>query len=232
MTTTKKLKFMALIVTILAGFLLIFFTAARAESTGGIKNITVAPGENSACRFVTWQSDSGQEESLELYQVDQDGNRQMKANTFQVNPSDSVSKEGFYTYRVALKDIFTGIQSYSYRVGSASAGWSDYYPINSSNRDGDNAFSFLFAGDTQIGSGEKKADTDGWNMSLDKARSWFGDDIEFLITAGDQVNNGDDEAEYDGFFHPNGCVLCRLPLIRAIMMDGVIAIVSILPCRM
>jgi len=88
---------------------------------------------------------------------------------------------------------------YAYRVGNEDR-WSETYTFNTeSSKD----FSFLFAGDPQIGSsGNADKDTAGWNSTLRKAENWFAG-VNFMISAGDQVENATYEGQYDGFLSPN-----------------------------
>ena len=63
------------------------------------------------------------------------------------------------------------------------------------------AFSFAFAGDPQIGaSGNADSDTQGWDKTLGIiADSTQFDGVDFLLSAGDQVNTASNEDQYNGY---------------------------------
>ena len=63
------------------------------------------------------------------------------------------------------------------------------------------AFSFAFAGDPQIGaSGNADSDTQGWDKTLGIiADSTQFDGVDFLLSAGDQVNTANNEDQYNGY---------------------------------
>ena len=63
------------------------------------------------------------------------------------------------------------------------------------------AFSFAFAGDPQIGaSGNADSDTRGWDKTLGIiADSTQFDGVDFLLSAGDQVNTANNEDQYNGY---------------------------------
>ena len=63
------------------------------------------------------------------------------------------------------------------------------------------AFSFAFAGDPQIGaSGNADRDTQGWDKTLGIiADSTQFDGVDFLLSAGDQVNTANNEGQYNGY---------------------------------
>ncbi|OUP40461.1 hypothetical protein B5F22_11235 [Pseudoflavonifractor sp. An187] len=63
------------------------------------------------------------------------------------------------------------------------------------------AFSFAFAGDPQIGaSGNADSDTRGWDKTLGIiADSTQFDGVDFLLSAGDQVNTASNEDQYNGY---------------------------------
>ena len=63
------------------------------------------------------------------------------------------------------------------------------------------AFSFALAGDPQIGaSGNADSDTQGWDKTLGIiADSTQFDGVDFLLSAGDQVNTANNEDQYNGY---------------------------------
>jgi len=63
----------------------------------------------------------------------------------------------------------------------------------------DASFSFLVAGDPQIGaSGDSARDSKAWATTVDTAHRWFPD-ARLLITLGDQVDSASSQSQYEGF---------------------------------
>ncbi|MGF6376176.1 hypothetical protein M2140_001247 [Clostridiales Family XIII bacterium PM5-7] len=92
-----------------------------------------------------------------------------------------------YTYRIASTDGKQTSAEYTYTA-----------PIN------EKGFSFLFAGDPQIGANDIQNDTEGWSMALDIGLS-LEKNASFILTAGDQIDSSKKEValnEYFGFRKP------------------------------
>jgi hypothetical protein len=141
---------------------------------------------------------------------------------------------GLYSFKATLSGLNPNT-NYVYRVGGAD-GWSKTYRFstgkyamgteaggtawggNGGSTDGvfNNQykhFSFIAAGDPQIGAdgggAQRKIDIDSakWTQTLARAGDWFGDDVDFLITLGDQVESNNNversEREYAAFLAPD-----------------------------
>ena len=85
-----------------------------------------------------------------------------------------------YVYRVVNGDTVS--QIYTFETG-----------------DFDEGFSFILAGDPQIGAGNTETDTVGWDETLDTAIAQL--DPDFLVSAGDQVNTNNNETQYTGYLN-------------------------------
>lgn len=110
---------------------------------------------------------------------------------------------GFYSNKAVLKNLdeFT---SYIYRVGNDD-GWSETYTFATQDLGKKDSFSFLFAGDPQIGASRNtENDTKGWVNTLDFATEKFPQ-TSFILSAGDQINDkgASEESQYQGFFTPD-----------------------------
>ena len=81
-------------------------------------------------------------------------------------------------------------------MGSEEEGWTEIRTFRTGSF-GD--FSFLMAGDPQIGSsGSVDSDKNGWQNTMDQAMAQFTD-VSFLLSLGDQVEHAASETEYEGF---------------------------------
>lgn len=99
--------------------------------------------------------------------------------------------------------------TYLYRVGNDEK-WSDTYSFTTQALGQDQEFSFLFAGDPQIGaSGNSAADTTNWQNTMSRSLQAFPQ-TSFLLSAGDQVNSRDSDTEYEGFLSPDAMRLIPL----------------------
>ena len=147
-------------------------------------NILINVGKDSGCYNVTWTSSVTSTEYVQWAESD--------SIIDSVFPEDAFVTEAEKASGVARVSI-SGLKEdteYTYRVGSDAIGWSESYSFTTDADFDDKAFSFIFVGDPQIGSGIRENDLDCWNITLEKARNWFGDDVEFLMSAGDQVEDG------------------------------------------
>jgi len=116
-------------------------------------------------------------------------------------PADTSELPGYSIYKATISELAENTE-YVYRVGK-SGNWSDAYSFKTGLFD--HKFSFLFAGDAQIGVVDIATETTAWNTTLEKAKEWFkGEDMGFLISAGDQVHNINFKAddEYAGLLAP------------------------------
>ena len=168
-------------------------TAAAIEGDN-TKGVIFTLGKDHTSFNFTWKAASSSDEYLQ-YAINSEGDSSMPAAYTQVKASIDSNNRG-YTARASIKGLREDTE-YCYRVGSDSAGWSDVYTFKTADNDG--AFSFILSGDPQIGATGNEYDTRNWNTALNNAREWFGEDIDFLMTAGDQVNTNTTHNQYKGF---------------------------------
>ena len=196
--------------------------AATAATTQNYRDVNLGVGDNDRTRYVTWESNSGADESVRIVEASKlvtaaDGTKTFPESGVNVvkaeKYADSVGvdgdgqeydygRDGYCNYHARIKNYFKDNTQYAYQIGGANGNWSEIYYTDTQEKTGDKSFSFVFAGDPQIGaSGDKGSDTTGWQRTMSYVESWFGDDVEFLLSAGDQINNyNPDEAEYQGYF--------------------------------
>ena len=112
-------------------------------------------------------------------------------------------REGWSSYKATVSDLAANT-AYIYRVGNGT-NWSAAYGFETGNIGNGESFSFMFAGDPQIGaSGNAASDTEGWTNTLDTMMSAFPE-TDFMISLGDQINASNPETvegEYEGYFAP------------------------------
>lgn len=118
-------------------------------------------------------------------------------DTYRSSVAYSSSSET-YIHRVSVFDLKPETE-YVYRLKNGSTVSKNYYFKTAAT---DN-FTFAFAGDPQLGAyGVNHITPDGnnWAKTVDFVKSDFPETTLF-ITAGDQVNNGNNEAQYDAFLN-------------------------------
>ena len=169
-----------------------------------IKNLVLGIGSTEAERNINWLSSAKETEVLQYTIMPtgwEDGaSFPTDATTVEAQGADS-GFAGFYSYKANM----TGLQSdtsYIYRVGKEGA-WSDVYSFTTSRMGTGLEFSFLLAGDPQIGaSGNIDNDKTNWNTSLRNAVDALPG-TDFLLSAGDQVNSKTVNDQYDAFYSPD-----------------------------
>lgn len=105
---------------------------------------------------------------------------------------------------------------YIYRIGIESEDeivfLSDVYSFKTG--DGKHGYSFLAVGDPQIGSSrDAESDGAGWQNTMDAALEMY-QDVDFMVSVGDQVESASSEEQYTYFF--DGFDSTSLPLATAV----------------
>lgn len=166
-------------------------------------------GKDETSRNVTWMMNVSTQVEVQWADAsDYDGitfpeKRSRARATLEKNP------ESLYTARALISDL-KAESSYVYRVGSDVDGWSKNFTFKT-GKFNDNNFSFIFIGDAQIGAGIEQLDAKKWNDTLTNAQNWFGDRIEFIMSAGDQTDDAAIHSQYTSFIAPDS--LRSIPLI-------------------
>ncbi|MDR1573914.1 MAG: fibronectin type III domain-containing protein, partial [Clostridiales Family XIII bacterium] len=175
-----------------------------------LKNVSLQIGADPTRRNLVWYSNSSLAGTVQLALKSAMTGDEFPA----VNAEFSAEKEasnltGFSVNKATITGLAANTE-YVYRVGN-SEGRSDIYSFKTQSFDG--AFSFLAAGDPQIGVRAVATDVAGWTDTLNKSFNAFPD-ASFLVTLGDQVQNAGSEEQYDGLFGPN--VLKSIPLATVV----------------
>ncbi|MBR4881812.1 MAG: fibronectin type III domain-containing protein, partial [Clostridia bacterium] len=176
-------------------------TAETVQSTAVHgSDVLITAGKDPSCYNLTWTSAAADQEYIQWTETERLVNGTMPADCNTMTAIKDTATTCTYTARGQMTALESDT-SYSYRVGSDTTGWSPVYTFDLSDKT-DGAFSFILAGDPQIGAGALLKDTKAWNTTLANVENWFGDDIDFLMTAGDHVNKHANTAQYQGFADP------------------------------
>lgn len=169
-----------------------------------IKDITFSPGKDESEINFTWYSSNNLSAQVEIALKSDMTNSEFPSEKSKLFKGEiSNGDDGYFSNKVTV----TGLKdhmSYVYRVGDGT-NWSD---VENYTTEDTSEFNFLFAGDPQIGaSGDILKDGEGWQDTIKKATSKFSN-ASFLLSIGDQVNNGkevidgNNEPEYNEYFKP------------------------------
>lgn len=168
-------------------------------------DIVISPGKDSSQLNFNWYSNNSKGTPIVQVALKSDASGSAfpinKASTFQ--GQTGLGNNGAMANKVSCSGFKESTQ-YVYRLGDGT-NWSPMYSYNTYMT---SRYSFLFAGDPQIGAGgDINKDTAGWEDTINKATTLFKDN-SFMISVGDQINNGKElngqsnELEYSGYFAP------------------------------
>lgn len=178
--------------------------AAAAGTAADVRAIEFAVGASEGQRNFNWLGTSGADSYVQIAERPagwQAGDAFPEASARSIKATQAEAQRAGYRSNKATVDGIQGGVSYVYRVGNEEC-WSDAYAFTASAQGSGTRFNFLFAGDPQVGaSGNSGADEAGWTNTLNRALARLGG-ASFVASAGDQVNNRGDEAQYDGYYAP------------------------------
>lgn len=172
-----------------------------------VSDVVLNIGSNSSQRNITWYSEDAKAGTVQLAKKSDFVNGEFPTQYQSFKAKATLSSDGLLTVNKATISDLEENTAYVYRVGTED-GWSPIYSLDTMSFEGD--FSFLLAGDPQIGSGSSvESDAAGWSNTLSKSLAQF-DNIRFIVSIGDQVDAANNEAQYDAFLRPSA--LKSLPL--------------------
>lgn len=178
--------------------------AAEAGTAADVRAVEFAVGASEGQRNFNWLGTSAADSYVQIAERPagwQAGDAFPEASARSVKATQAEAQRAGYRSNKATVDGIQGGVSYVYRVGNEEC-WSDAYTFTASAQGSGTSFNFLFAGDPQVGaSGNSGADEAGWTNTLNRALARLGG-ASFVASAGDQVNNRGDEAQYDGYYAP------------------------------
>ncbi len=175
------------------------------------KAVSLNIGEDETKRNITWYADDAEPGILQLaLKSDMTGEEFPEQNYREFTATvKSANDPGFFSNQLTMDDLKADTE-YVYRLINKST-VSEVYNFKTGAA-GD--FSFLLAGDPQIGaSGSSSNDSNGWDNTLTKSLIQFPD-TDFIISAGDQVNTASDESQYAGYL--NHAAISSVPIATVV----------------
>ncbi|GAA5034821.1 immunoglobulin-like domain-containing protein [Microbacterium fluvii] len=166
-----------------------------------ISDIVLGVGATEAERNLTWYSDQDVAQVAQLAKTSEVvGDAFPASATTFATTAGGATTSGEFFRDTTLSGLAENTE-YAYRVGSDENGWSPVSTFRTQSFSGD--FSFLFFGDPQVGaSGNLANDEAGWVDTVNVATETYPD-AELLFSAGDQVENASNEAQYATFLAPD-----------------------------
>ena len=161
------------------------------------KNISWTVGKDASEINVTWYADVDGTGTLLVAKNSEVSGNEMPADAKSFTADGVASnKSGYYSYQTTATGL-SADTTYAYQLVNGET----KSEIRTFTTGGTGSFSFAAAGDPQIGaSGSSVNDTDGWEKTLKLVsgnRAFDG--VDFLLSAGDQVNTASNEDQYDGY---------------------------------
>lgn len=181
-----------------------------------LKAISLSVGSTPTELNLNWFSTDSTNGQIQFAKkADMTGNEFPEAKAKTVNAKiNKAQADGYYANKATMSDLEENT-AYVYRVGN-NGHWSKTYTTTTKSK-GD--FSFLFAGDPQLGSsGDLASDKDGWKKTLDLVNTNpLFKDVHFIQNAGDHVEAGKNESQYDAYLsNYQGSVVYSTPFANAV----------------
>ena len=181
-----------------------------------LKAISLSVGSTPTELNLNWFStDSANGQIQFAKKADMTGNEFPEAKAKTVNAKiEKAQADGYYANKATMSDLEENT-AYVYRVGN-NGHWSETYTTTTKSK---GEFSFLFAGDPQLGSsGDLASDKDGWKKTLDLVNTNpLFKDVHFIQNAGDHVEAGKNESQYDAYLsNYQGSVVYSTPFANAV----------------
>ncbi|WP_085829706.1 purple acid phosphatase family protein [Collinsella vaginalis] len=183
-------------------------TSATEESNPSIdapnvRDVSLEVGATETSRNLSWLSTSSETSYVEFVAKPaayEDGSSFPEEGAVRVAATGTeAQRTGYTAYKATITDIQENT-TYLYRVGNDAA-WSPIAEFTSSAQGASSTFTFLLAGDPQIGANSTSSDTAGWSDTLSLADAL---NPAFMISVGDQVNDKQSDDQYDNYFSAAG----------------------------
>ena len=156
---------------------------------------------------VTWRTNTAVKEAVaEIAMADSSPDFQKNSHTFQATTTETPNgQKNVYYHSVNFTNL-TPDTLYAYRVGNGSM-WSEWFQFHTAN-DQPEPFSFIYFGDAQ------NQIRSLWSRAI-RSAILESPRARFMIHAGDLVNNGDSDDEWQQWFDAAGWLFAMIPSLPA-----------------
>ncbi|WP_162611095.1 choice-of-anchor I family protein [Flavonifractor sp. An91] len=164
-----------------------------------VTDISLFVGADETERNLTWYTGYSQPGQVLVAKESELTDGQMPESAACFDAVSSLSNDGgLYSNQATI----TGLEAnatYAYQLVNGEVSSEIHTFTTGETSDG---FSFALAGDPQIGAGSTASDIEGWDKTLGLLASDPAfDGLDFLLSAGDQVNTANNEEEYNGYLN-------------------------------
>ncbi|MFF2051410.1 fibronectin type III domain-containing protein [Leifsonia sp. NPDC058194] len=173
--------------------------AVSRSAPSQISALSLQVGSDETQRNLTWYSDSGADEVVQVVPASVADAESFPAGAVQAFPSTSGDAKHSQQWHHSTVTGLMENTEYLYRVGSADHGWSRSHRFGTGTFSSD--YHFTFVGDPQIGATDLVDDQAGWTDTITKADATFPGS-SFILSAGDQGENAGNEAQTSAFLAP------------------------------
>lgn len=206
------------------------------ENFADTDQIALTPGNDANDLNFAWYSENKGTPAVMVWKDGNKANAQIFTGTAEdISAANWQGKTYAASNKVSINDFFAENTTYKYQytdnyVDGQDVQWSDEYTYTTHSTD---TFSVILTGDPQVGASGSKSDreandmsiaqdTYNWNKTMQQALI-TDPDASFLLSAGDQINesnaNAEDvrktrESEYAGYLYPS--VFRSLPIAATI----------------
>lgn len=169
------------------------YPGSSQEQTLNTSGLILQPGVNEKSREVNWLTEQKSAFMLQYCKLNEN------FRTYRETEMEMRQMDDQYCYKGDLTELISG-STYLYRIrdkntGALSAQYTVKIPSDPAG------FTFLFAGDPQIGADDLENDAAAWERTLEVGQN-MAKDAAFIISAGDQADSSkeaDALLEYQGF---------------------------------
>lgn len=168
--------------------------SAEPEKAITQKSVHLSVGGTTSSQGISWYADSNLAGEIQ-YAVKSGDNFPEKYETVSAT-STTTSERGWYSNQAVLTNLEPDTD-YVYRLKNGNT-VSETYQFHTGDTDG--SYEFAFVGDPQLGANYFSSSKEDWLDTLNKISE--NTSADFLLSAGDQVNNANFENQYEDYIAP------------------------------
>jgi 3',5'-cyclic AMP phosphodiesterase CpdA len=190
------------------GYLQQAAASEKPKQTGAFERIILTWNGNPATsQAVTWRTDAANQQAVaEIARADASPDFSNHAQTYYAATTELQLENGKIYYQSVNFTNLVPNTLYAYRVGNGDL-WSEWFQFRTAN-DQPEPFSFIYFGDAQNNIRSL------WSRAI-RSAILESPGVRFMIHAGDLVNHGDSDDEWEEWFDAAGWLFAMVPSMPA-----------------